>query len=583
MTSRRRSESHNRKTNTITSHFKLTKPPAASQTVGGASSSFPGPTPVSSSAISPLSEPTSSKRKASTSAPSSPTTLRPARKRPTLARFLPHLNSTKLLTLRPAKAFVPPAAWHLFPLTSDGEPDFDLGSASDRGVSVSSQSTYSLASGSSNARASRARAQRDAADARRVLRTIKQVKECTYKVKKGGPGGKYLVQRTLHYSGYKLLREELKKAENQELLKYVDGDKFRFDYTRRPCKGDKQFVIHMPSTFHEAMAGKLSDMIVRWLGDIANGTLCNVDSSKEETMRIASGISSTLATRVKCNEPRDDQLEPDLSFTNEDCTDADLVVEVAWSQSNLKLPYRATRYIEGKQGAIRTVIGLNMNDIYRGGCRATFSVWKAQHDGGGWKRTTEVDNKEFLDENGRPVDHCELLVSLKDFICVEQACEFEDFEDVSLEIPSTTLYDFYKFSFRRHIMTEAKEEIEEVKKKVNDALGKLSSIERIMLEQRTGNNRRRTAMRNKKLSDARTIMLEVENEIGEMKTKMEDVNEKMGKVDDRMERVEKQRVEVENRVAELETKLANARAEEERIVEISGKSKVLRVRSALGL
>lgn len=173
---------------------------------------------MSSSVIPPSPEPTSSKRKASTSAPFSPTTLRPAQKRLAFARLLPHLNSTILLPLRPAKALVPSTAWHLFPLKSDVEMDFDLGSASDRSVSVSSQNTYSLASGSSNAPASGRRAKQDAADAKRVLRTIKQVKENTYKVKKGGPSGKYLIQRTLHHSGYKLLQKELNKPENRDLL-----------------------------------------------------------------------------------------------------------------------------------------------------------------------------------------------------------------------------------------------------------------------------------------------------------------------------------------------------------------------------
>ncbi|KAI0867726.1 hypothetical protein GGS24DRAFT_514716 [Hypoxylon argillaceum] len=443
--------------------------------------------------------------------------------------------------------------------------DFDLGSASDRSVSVSSQNTYSLASGSSNAPASGRRAKQDAADAKRVLRTIKQVKENTYKVKKGGPSGKYLIQRTLHHSGYKLLQKELNKPENRDLLEYVN-DKLCFDYTRRPAKGDKQFVIHMPSTFHEAIAGKLNSIIVVWLEKIATGTLCIIDSSKEETMRIAQEIQSTLAKRVKYNKLRDDQMEPDLSFTNEECADPDLVVEVAWSQSNLKLPYRATRYIEGKQGKIRTVIGLNMNDIYRGGCRATFSIWKAQYDGGQWKRTTEVDNKEFVDENGRPVDHCELVVSLKDFICSQRADELEDFEDVSLVISSETLYNSYRASFRGHIMAETIEEVETVITQANQTLETLSSIERIMLQQGTRSNSKQKATRNKELS-------EIENEISEMKTKIENVKKKMCQVDKKMPRVEKQRDEVEHMVAKLETKLANARAEKERIVEASGTSK----------
>jgi len=62
------------------------------------------------------------------------------------------------------------------------------------------------------------------------------------------------------------------------------------------------------------------------------GTLCLVDSTKEKTRSIAKRIGSSLATTVKCSEPRDDRLKPDLSFTYEDYTSADLVVEVAWSQ-----------------------------------------------------------------------------------------------------------------------------------------------------------------------------------------------------------------------------------------------------------
>jgi hypothetical protein len=149
----------------------------------------------------------------------------------------------------------------------------------------------------------------------------------------------------------------------------------------------------MPSAFHEGMAGKLSDEIVQWLFLIRMGTLCLVDSTKEETKRIATKISSSLAKRVECSEPRDDRLEPDLSFTYQNCPTADLVVEVAWSQSNLKLPYRATRYIEGTNGEIRTVVGLNMNNIYHGGHRATFSVWKAQLVGDKWSRTPVIENE----------------------------------------------------------------------------------------------------------------------------------------------------------------------------------------------
>ncbi|KAI0875961.1 hypothetical protein GGS24DRAFT_499258 [Hypoxylon argillaceum] len=315
----------------------------------------------------------------------------------------------------------------------------------------------------STVRASSVRARRDIADAMRVLRTIKQIKDGTYKTRKGGIYGNCLIRRTLRPAGYKLLREvELQKAENLELLKYVNGERFRFDYKCRPCKGDKQFVIHMPSVFHEAIAGKLNTMIVRWLGKIEDGVLCNVESSKSETMKFASEISSTLATTVNCNEPRDDRLEPDLSFTYKGCGTADLVVEIAWSQRDLNLPDRARRYVTGMGGEIQTVIGFNMNDIYHGGCGATFSIWKAEQDGDKWRSNTVVDNQKFIDENGDVINDCNLSLSLKHFICAKKTNKFGGVEDVPLEMPSTKLYEFYKYAVTQQMMADATKGIKEV-------------------------------------------------------------------------------------------------------------------------
>lgn len=149
----------------------------------------------------------------------------------------------------------------------------------------------------------------------------------------------------------------------------------------------------MPSSFREDMAGQFSDVIREWLFEVKRGEHCNLEGTKESTKMVAMKIRSSLATRVKCSAPLDDQLEPDLSFTFRNCRVADRLVEVAWSQSNLKLSDRAKRYIEGKSGQIRTIIGLNMNDIYRGGCGATFSTWKAQLVGDRWRRVATIDNQ----------------------------------------------------------------------------------------------------------------------------------------------------------------------------------------------
>ncbi|KAI0414010.1 hypothetical protein F5X98DRAFT_390226 [Xylaria grammica] len=441
---------------------------------------------------------------------------------------------------------------------------------------MSCRSTGNLASGGSKARAAGARARRDAADARRVLRTIKQVKKHKYE-KKGGLGGKYLIHRTLHPSGYKYLREvELKKPENAELLEYFNGDGFRFEYTRRPYKGHKQFVIRTPSNFHESMAGELQTVIDRWLGEIIKGTLFGLDSSEKskeeikmsrtETERIAREIHPTLATRVEYGNPQPDRLEPDLSFTYEGCEIADLVVEVAWSQKALNLADRARRFIEGTKGAIQTVIGLNMNDICLGACRATFSIWKGHQDGDHWSYTL-VDEKEFIDGNGQVVDDCELVLSLKDFICTEEENQCHEYEDIPLRITSAKLYGFYKYALGQQMAHETNEGIKEIEEKLTILSEKMLNIETAM---RTRDNHNRVVIGNEELASLRALMSKVETEIDEVKKSMiEDVEKKIDKVSNEKvaRKVKAKKMKAEGKVAEIETKLAKARAEEGNMVE----------------
>ncbi|RWA04049.1 hypothetical protein EKO27_g11054 [Xylaria grammica] len=453
---------------------------------------------------------------------------------------------------------------------------------------MSCRSTGNLASGGSKARVAGARARRDAADARRVLRTIKQVKEHKYE-KKGGLGGNI-------YGKW-----NLKKPENAELLEYFNGDGFRFEYTRRPYKGHKQFVIRTPSNFHESMAGELQTVIDRWLGEIIKGTLFGLDSSekskeeikmsRKETERIAREIHPTLATRVEYGNPQPERLEPDLSFTYEGCEIADLVVEVAWSQKVLNLADRARRFIEGTKGAIQTVIGLNMNDICLGACRATFSIWKGHQDGDHWSYTL-VDEKvrrlilsvvqhiinilttsqEFIDENGQVVDDCELVLSLKDFICTEEENQCHEYEDIPLRITSAKLYGFYKFALGQQMAHETNEGMKEIEEKLTILSEKMPNIETAM---RTRDNHNRVVIGNEELASLRALMSKVETRIDEVKKSMiEDVEKKIDKVSNEKvaRKVKAKKMKAEGKVAEIETKLAKARAEEGNMVESGERS-----------
>ena len=74
--------------------------------------------------------------------------------------------------------------------------------------------------------------------------------------------------------------------------------------------------------------------------------------------------------------------------------------EVAWSQRKLDSPKLAERYIQGSNGEIRTVVGVNPNDTYREKQRkgaettdvsATFSVWRAKLDNSSGETNVTVE------------------------------------------------------------------------------------------------------------------------------------------------------------------------------------------------
>lgn len=166
-----------------------------------------------------------------------------------------------------------------------------------------------------------------------------------------------------------------------------------FDYTTRHREDEKQFTIHMPSHMHEGVAGALSEKIVEWYLEIRKGHLCKDKRTLEATKKVTRKLRSKLATRVLVNDKT--RQEPDLSFSYNRGKTPGLVVEVAWSQYSLKLPARADRYITGSKGRVRTVIGIDLRNVYDGGREAWFSVWQARSDEKDqqWTRVTTVDHQ----------------------------------------------------------------------------------------------------------------------------------------------------------------------------------------------
>jgi chromosome segregation ATPase len=190
--------------------------------------------------------------------------------------------------------------------------------------------------------------------------------------------------------------------------------------------------------------------------------------------------------------------------------------------------------------------------------------------------------QEFLDGNGDPVEGCKLTLSLTDFICATEAAEL-DFEDVRLEILSEKLHELFKHAFQKQIMTETREEIKEVRKRVDDTSNKMLSIEKMIQERSTTGVRGRAVKRKKESAEVKNTITEAEAEIGKIRRTVESMEKKMDKIGNRIvvtKVVEKGRVEIASRVAELIKRLGNVRAEEERRVEATRKSIRSRVHSA---
>lgn len=151
-----------------------------------------------------------------------------------------------------------------------------------------------------------------------------------------------------------------------------------FDYTHRPSKDEKQLVIHLPSPFQTGMVKCMRKVLSEWLENIATGKIGKKGNMKNETMRVAGEISSSLSTKVHGDRSKHEQFQPDLSYTYRDSVVPDLAIDVVWSGSDLNLRSRAGHYMESEDGPVQTIVGLDMADIYDGSRHATFSIWRAK-------------------------------------------------------------------------------------------------------------------------------------------------------------------------------------------------------------
>lgn len=154
------------------------------------------------------------------------------------------------------------------------------------------------------------------------------------------------------------------------------------------------------SQLHGAFSGQLKDLLAKIRGNIEDGIKA-YKATPEILKTAASNIQSLDDARIYFKDVLN-RKQPDGSYYSEDCEQREpsFALEVNWSRYNGdQLAERAQELINLSDGKIRTVVNVDLNEIYEasnkgkslrsnqeGPAAATVSVWRA--------RATDIDGHQ---------------------------------------------------------------------------------------------------------------------------------------------------------------------------------------------
>ncbi|KAI8949999.1 hypothetical protein F4801DRAFT_374391 [Xylaria longipes] len=325
-------------------------------------------------------------------------------------------------------------------------------------------------------------------------------------------------KRTLYLGEYRQLLGEI---EDDETLKTVFETDLKYDYTAdnkgKNNKRLKQFVVRMPTAFHELLSQNIEKAILLWLEAIQKKQ-ANCSTKRCPGPQCTDGHTTAMAKRIEGYRSTSvhnsdlaecDKKDPDLSYQYEDEESEypGLVVEVGWSQSSDKLEKKCKWYIEQSNGETRTVIGVDLYDLYR--CYpkpktrphglskpekkqaidedvakmadtvkkkkalGKIYVWRAEIDNRTQQATAILDNDrpaifrdengkavgEILrDENGEEVGEVAFRLSFEDFISAEVLKQIGASHNPVLNVMSKDLCDRFDRALRVQLPRDRKQE-----------------------------------------------------------------------------------------------------------------------------
>lgn len=189
----------------------------------------------------------------------------------------------------------------------------------------------------------------------------------------------------------------------------------------------------------------------------------------------------------------------------------------------------------------------------------------------------------FIDQDGKSIEDCALRVSLKDFICEEDAREEEEFEDVPLEITSKELHSFYEDSLQPHVCSEIEDEKTLISKDVKDDLEKIIEVEGILQESKVTASGEQKDSELEDLRRARGLLTDIHNHIKKRRHNLEVLRKNLERVGDDKSRdvryAKEVLVEAESELSGLERKIQGKTSEVERKVATESKKAAVEQRT----
>ncbi|KAJ8130911.1 hypothetical protein O1611_g2715 [Lasiodiplodia mahajangana] len=242
---------------------------------------------------------------------------------------------------------------------------------------------------------------------------------------------------TIRHSPIKNPTRTLRPEQYARVLEFIESEidtydlrKLRYEYTL----GTEQFEIRMTNDLHNGVACLFRESYACWHAELEKSNDAVISSAAKTTRGYGNG-----RVRLPFTEQITNTKSPDGGIRHIcrlKCPKLTLVLEVGWSEDREHLKDKAEQYILGSQGKIRTVVVVNLREIYEAELRnenklrrlyrngsvdtnspysyaedennetggASFLVWRAQIKDG-TVTVGRVDEQRFRDTTGDAIQH----------------------------------------------------------------------------------------------------------------------------------------------------------------------------------